>query len=188
MRYQETLVSYELKSNFLALMGVPLIIVQVYSNSQVFERNRMLVEGSSLVRLANGLLVKKGKKPDFILMAIYFNDDSSFNRYLIYQDETRVCGHVIYMVPNAERTRWTRCCIWEKHSITRAKTGFGWFMKCIIWSHNGKWLKETKWSRRTCSTSHRWTVAWMLSQQQRRQQGDDRKVGDIWQDNEIETQ
>jgi len=104
MRYEGALVSYELKSNFfLALIGIPIIIVEVCSKNQAYDQNRILVQGSSLVWLANGLLVRKGKEPNFILMAIYFNEDS-FSHHLIYQDETRVCGHVIYMVLTAERT------------------------------------------------------------------------------------
>ena len=111
MRCKGALVSYEPMSDFfLALIGVPIIIVEVCSKGQAYDRNRMLVQGSSLVRLANGLLVRKGKEPDFILMAIYFNEDG-FSRHLMYQDETRVCGHVLYMVLTAERTRRTRCCV-----------------------------------------------------------------------------
>ena len=180
MRYKRALVSYELISDFfLALIGVPIIIVEVYSKSQAYNQNCMLVQESSLVQLANSLLVRKGKEPNFILMAIYFNKDG-FSHHLIYQDETRACGYVIYMVLTAERTQRTKCCVWRKYSLTCPKTGFGWFMKYIIWSHNRKQLKGTKWSMRTCLPSHSWTVAWMLSQQQRRRwQGDNREVGDM---------
>ena len=180
MRYKRALVSYELISDFfLALIGVPIIIVEVYSKSQAYNQNCMLVQESSLVQLANSLLVRKGKEPNFILMAIYFNKDG-FSHHLIYQDETRACGYVIYMVLTAERTQRTKCCVWRKYSLTCPKTSFGWFMKYIIWSHNRKQLKGTKWSMRTCLPSHSWTVAWMLSQQQRRRwQGDNREVGDM---------
>ena len=75
-----------------------------YYNSQADDHNHMLVQEASLVQLANGILVKKGKKSDFILVAIYFNHNDIFRCYLIYQDEARVYGHVICMVPIAERT------------------------------------------------------------------------------------
>ena len=88
---------------FLAVMGVPVIIVEVCSKGQADNHNCMLIQGASLVQLANGILVKKGKKPDFILVAIYFDHNSIFRRYLIYQDEVRICGHVICIVPIAER-------------------------------------------------------------------------------------
>ena len=74
-----------------------------YYNSQADDHNHMLVQEASLVQLANGILVKKGKKPDFILVAIYFNHNGIFCHYLIYQDEARVYGHVICMVPIAKR-------------------------------------------------------------------------------------
>ena len=162
-------------------MGVPVIIVEVRSKGQADDHNRMLVQGASLVQLANGILVKKGKKPDFVLVAIYFDYNGIFRRYLIYQDEARVCGHVICMVPIAERTRRTRYCVWRKHSLTSWKTGFGWFTKCTIWFHNRKWLKGSKWSRRSWYWSQRQTVPWKLSQQQRRQ-GDDRETGEMGQE------
>lgn len=139
--YKDTrpFVSYNPMSDyFLAVMGVPVIIVEVRSKGQADDHNRMLVQGASLVQLANGILVKKGKKPDFVLVAIYFDHNGIFRRYLIYQDEARVCGHIICMVPIAERTRRTRYCVWRKHSLTSWKTGFGWFTKCTIWFHNRK--------------------------------------------------
>jgi len=88
---------------FLALIGISIIIVEVCSKGQAYDQNYMLVQGSSLVQLANSLLVRKGKKSYFILMAIYFNKDG-FSHHLIYQDETRVYRYVIYMVLTAERT------------------------------------------------------------------------------------
>ena len=86
------------------MMGIPVIIVEVHSKGQADDHNCMLVQEASLVQLANGILVKKEKKSDFILVAIYFDHNSIFHRYLIYQDETKVCGHIICMVPIAERT------------------------------------------------------------------------------------
>jgi len=98
-------VSYNPMSDyFLAIMGISIIIVEVCSKGQADDHNCMLVQGASFVQLANGILVKKGKKPDFVLVAIYFDHNSIFRCYLIYQDEARVCGHVICMVPIAERT------------------------------------------------------------------------------------
>ena len=107
MEYKNTrpFVSYNLMSDyFLAVIGIPVIVVEVHSKGQADDHNHMLVQGASLVQLANGILVKKGKKPDFILVVIYFNYNGIFRRYLIYQDEARVCGHVICMVPIAKRT------------------------------------------------------------------------------------
>jgi len=50
MRYKEALVSYEPMSDFfLALIDVSIIIVEVYSKGQAYDRNYMLVQGSSLV-------------------------------------------------------------------------------------------------------------------------------------------
>ena len=98
-------VSYNPMNNyFLAMMGVPIIIVEVRSKGQANDHNCMLVQGASLVQLANGILVKKRKKPNFVLVAIYFDHNSIFRCYLIYQDETKVCGHIICMFPIAERT------------------------------------------------------------------------------------
>ena len=96
---------------FLAMMGVPVIIMEVYSKGHTDDHNCMLVQEASLVQLANVILVKKEKKPDFVLVAIYFDHNSIFCHYLIYQDEARVCGHIICIVPIAERTRRTRYCV-----------------------------------------------------------------------------
>ena len=89
VEYKDTrpFVSYNPMSNyFLAMMGIPIIIVEVHSKGQADDHNRMLVQGASLVQLANGILVKKRKKPDFVLVAIYFDYNSIFHCYLIYQD------------------------------------------------------------------------------------------------------
>ena len=114
MEYKNTrpFVSYNPISNyFLAMIGIPVIIVEVCLREQTDDHNHMLVQGASLVQLANGILVKKRKKPNFILVAIYFGYNSIFYYYLIYQDQARVCGHIIYMIPNAERTQRTRYCV-----------------------------------------------------------------------------
>ena len=89
VKYKRTrlFISCELKRNyFLVMMCVLLIIVKVCLEGQVDGQNHMLVQGASLAQLANGILVKKEKKPDFILIAIYFDYESIFHCYLIYKD------------------------------------------------------------------------------------------------------
>ncbi len=77
---------YEPKSDFFAQIGGLLrVIVEVKSVSNEDDRKRMLAQGASVVRLVNKMLVKNGNKPDFILMAIYFDVDATFDRYLLFQ-------------------------------------------------------------------------------------------------------
>jgi hypothetical protein len=94
---------YDPKSDFFAhLGGILRIIVEVKSASNEDDRKRMLAQGASLVRLVNKMLIENGGKPDFILMAVYFNIDTTFEQYLLYQiaesneeDKQKVCNGVM---------------------------------------------------------------------------------------------
>lgn len=91
------------RSDFmLTLFGIPRIIVEVKSTSNEDDRSRMLAQGVTLVRLANALLAKNNAQRDFVLMAIYFDVDTTIDRYLLYQqdessevDSAKVCDEVV---------------------------------------------------------------------------------------------
>ncbi|KIY48276.1 hypothetical protein FISHEDRAFT_73840 [Fistulina hepatica ATCC 64428] len=93
-------VQYSPKNDFFAtLQNIPRIMVEVQKSS--FSRQDqecMLAQGASLVRLANKILAENGGQRNFILMAIYSNVGTTFDRYLLHQEaeKDQEYGEMVY--------------------------------------------------------------------------------------------
>lgn len=53
----------------------------------------MLLQGASMVRIANGLLAKNKHKRDFVLMALYLDNSNAVTHYTLFQNQNEDTGN-----------------------------------------------------------------------------------------------
>ena len=86
---QDSLTSYVPQSNFhIALRNFPNLLLEVNSNSNQGDKNRMLVQGTCLIRLGNAL--KVGGPSNFMVKAIYINNSFKATKYMLFQWQWQV--------------------------------------------------------------------------------------------------
>ena len=86
---QDSLTSYVPRSDFhVALRNFPNLLLEVNSDSNQGDENRMLVQGACLVRLGNAL--KVGGPSDFVVKAVYINDTFEATEYTLFQPQRQV--------------------------------------------------------------------------------------------------
>ncbi|KAH9007816.1 hypothetical protein EDB84DRAFT_1447307 [Lactarius hengduanensis] len=81
--------TYTAKSDFLALKsGLPRMAVKVDSNitdRPGVDRDRLMLQGASVVRFANTTLDTYKTEKNFVFVAIYISGDGQADRYVLYQ-------------------------------------------------------------------------------------------------------
>ncbi|KAH9041658.1 kinase-like domain-containing protein [Lactarius pseudohatsudake] len=81
--------TYTPKSDFLALKsGLPRMAVKVDSNitdRPGVDRDRLMLQGASVVRFANTILDTYKTEKNFVFVAIYISGDGQADRYVLYQ-------------------------------------------------------------------------------------------------------
>jgi hypothetical protein len=84
--------TYTPRSDFLVLKyGLPRVAVEVNSTSpgtDLVDRHRLLVQGASIVRFANGRLSAYQTKKNYIFMAIYISHNTVAECFFLYQDNS----------------------------------------------------------------------------------------------------
>ncbi|KAH9176205.1 kinase-like domain-containing protein [Lactarius sanguifluus] len=83
--------TYKPRSDFLVLkFGLPRVAVEVNSNlpcTPPVDFYRLMLQGASIVRLANNTLDAYKNKKDFTFVAIYISATGGADRYLLYQEK-----------------------------------------------------------------------------------------------------
>jgi hypothetical protein len=89
--------TYQPKSDLLVLKSLlPRLLVEAHSTTSDHtpqDRYRMLLQGASIVRLANKVLRAFSQNKDFVLVAIYVGDDAKADRHVLFQEpqSNQVC-------------------------------------------------------------------------------------------------
>jgi hypothetical protein len=85
----EGLYTYRPKSDFLMMKNeLPRLLVEVNSKAAgaiPADQYRMLLQGASIVRIANAHLGAYRTKKDFTMMAVYIDDHGIADRTILYQ-------------------------------------------------------------------------------------------------------
>jgi hypothetical protein len=74
--------------------GIPLLLLEVSSDSSETDKDRMLLQASCLVRLGNALM----EKPEFLVKAIYIDDNFKATEFTLFQSADPV--FIVRLLPN----------------------------------------------------------------------------------------